>query len=91
MARVAGQGAVALEGSDGGVPDVIGNQRGNRSRNHLSDRSAWNDLRPYWRTSPVDGIDDEVADMTGAPEALGATPSEHRDHRGDRRWGCRGS
>ena len=32
-------------------------------------------MRPYWRTSLVDGIDDEVADMTGAPEALGATSS----------------
>ena len=26
--------------------------------------------------APVDGIDDEVADMTGAPEALGATASD---------------
>ena len=71
MARVAGQGAVALEGSDGGVPDVIGNQRGNRSRDDRatirSGRSA-----SVLEDAPVDGIDDEIADMTGAPEALGA-------------------
>ena len=30
------------------------------------------DLRPYWRTPLVDGIDDEVADAARAPEALGA-------------------
>ena len=48
MARVAGQGAVALESSDGGVPDVIGNQRGNRRRDDLSDHSAsW---KTYVRT-----------------------------------------
>ena len=40
MAGVAGQGAVALEGGDGGVPDVIGNQRGNRSRDDQSVHSA---------------------------------------------------
>ena len=40
MAGVAGQGAVAPEGGDGGVPDVIGNQRGNRSRDDLSVHSA---------------------------------------------------
>ena len=47
MAGVAGQGAVALEGGDGGVPDVIGNQRGNRSRDDLSVHSAW---KTYVRT-----------------------------------------
>ena len=74
MARVAGQGAVALEGGDGGVPDVIGNQRGNRSRD---DRASIRPGRPtsVLEDAPVDGIDDEVADMTGAPEALGATAS----------------
>ena len=71
MAGVAGQGAVALEGSDGGVPDVIGNQRGNRSRD---DRASIRPGRPasVLEDAPVDGVDDEVADAARAPEALGA-------------------
>ena len=90
MAGVAGQGAVALESGDGGVPDIIGDQRGNGSGNHLTavrpGRSA-----SVLEDALVDGIDDEVADMAGAPEALGATCLERRDRRGDRRWGCRAS
>ena len=75
MARVAGQGAVALESGDGGVPDVIGDQRGNGSGNHLT-TVGLRGPTSVLEDAPVDGIDDEVADMTGAPEALGATTSD---------------
>ena len=57
-----------------GVPNVIGDQWGNGSGNHLtavrSGRSS-----SVLEDALVDGIDDEVADMPGAPEALGATTS----------------
>ncbi len=72
MARVAGQGAVALEGSDGGVPDVLRDQPEETEAEITSRPLGPEDLRPYWRTSPVDGVDDEVADAARAPEALGA-------------------
>ena len=49
MARVAGHGAVALESGDGGVPDVIGDQRGTEAE--ITSRPlGFVDLRPYWRT-----------------------------------------
>ena len=55
--------------------DVIGNQRGNRSRNHLT-TVGLRGPAAVLEDAPVDGVDDEVADMTGAPEALGATASD---------------
>ena len=71
MARVAGHGAVALEGGERGVPDFIGDQGRHGSGNDLTaigPRRSTSVLED----SVVDGIDDEVADMAGAPEALGA-------------------
>ena len=76
MAGVAGQGAVALESSDeSGVPDVIGNQRGNRSRDDRATIGSGGSSSVL-EDAPVDGIDDEVADTARAPEALGATTSD---------------
>ena len=72
VAGVAGHGAVALEGGDGGVPDIIGNQWGNGRRD---DRTSIRSGRSssVLEDSLVDGIDDEIADMPRAPEALGTT------------------
>ena len=75
MARVAGHGAVALESGDGGVPDVLRDQRRYGSGNHLT-TVGLRGPAAVLEDAPVDGIDDEVADMTGAPEALGATASD---------------
>ena len=75
MARVAGQGAVALESGESGVPDVLRDQRRYGSGYHLT-TVGLRGPAAVLEDAPVDGIDDEVADMPGAPEALGATTSD---------------
>ena len=63
---------------------------GNGSGNHLT-TVGLGGSSSVLEDALVDGIDDEVADMPGAPEALGATTSERRDRLACRRWGCRAS
>ena len=74
MGGVAGEGAVALEGGDGGVPHLFRDKSRHGSRYHLAAVRSGRSSSVLEETL-VDGIDDEIADMAGAPEALGAFAS----------------